>query len=47
VLTRYRVDLCANVVFAYRGGIVRATKTQAQNWSDAQLVQAIRATEKR
>ena len=45
VLTRYRLGLCVNVVFARRGGIVRTTKTKAQDWSDAQLVAAIRATE--
>ena len=45
VLTRYRFGLCANVVLARRGGIVRATRTKAQTWSDAQLVAAIRATE--
>ena len=47
VLTRYRLGLCANVVFAYRGGKVRATKVRAQDWTDAQLVAAIRATEAR
>jgi hypothetical protein len=47
LLTRYRLGLCASVVFAYRGGIVRTTKTQAQEWTDAQLTAAVRATEKR
>jgi len=47
VLTRYRFGLCPNVVFAYRGGRVRATKAQAQTYTDAQLTAAIRATEKR
>jgi hypothetical protein len=47
VLTRYRLGLCPNVVFAYEGGIVRATKTQAHTWTDAELAAAIRATEKR
>jgi hypothetical protein len=36
---------CATTVFAYRGGIVRSTKTSAQRWSDAQLAAVIRATE--
>jgi hypothetical protein len=47
VLTLYRVSFCATVVFAYKGGLVRTTKTTAQNWSDAQLAAAIRATERR
>lgn len=47
VITLYRVSFCPTVVFAYRGGIVRATKTSAQKWSDAQLTAAIRATEQR
>jgi hypothetical protein len=47
ILTLYRVSFCATVVFAYRGGGVRATKTTAQSWSDAQLATAIRATERR
>src|SRR3954471_6655244 len=28
---------CATSVFAYRGGVVRSTKTSAQKWSDRQL----------
>jgi hypothetical protein len=47
VFNTYRVSLCATSVFAYRGGIVRATKVEAQRWSDAQLEAAIRATEAR
>jgi hypothetical protein len=47
VLTLYRVSFCATVVFAYRGGIVRATRTSAQKWSEAQFAAAIRATERR
>jgi hypothetical protein len=47
VLTRYRLGLCANVVFAYPGGEVRATQTRAQDWTDAQFEAAIRATRRR
>ena len=47
LLTRYRLGLCPNVVFAYAGGKVRATQTEAEKWTDAQLAAAIRATEKR
>jgi hypothetical protein len=43
----YRVSLCATSVFAYRGGIVRTSKVEAQRWTDAQLNAAIRATEAR
>jgi hypothetical protein len=43
----YRVSLCATSVFAYRGGIVRTSKVEAQHWTDAQLNAAIRATEAR
>jgi hypothetical protein len=43
----YRISLCATVVFAYRGGIVRASKVEAQGWTAAQLDAAIRATEAR
>jgi hypothetical protein len=43
----YRVSLCATSVFAYRGGIVRASKVEAQRYTDAQLNAAIRATERR
>jgi hypothetical protein len=43
----YRVSLCATSVFAYRGGMVRTTKVEAQRWTDAQLNAAIRATEVR
>jgi hypothetical protein len=35
---------CPTSVFAYRGGIVRSTKTSAQTWSDARLAAVIRAT---
>jgi hypothetical protein len=38
---------CATSVFAYRGGIVRSTKTSAQKWSDGQLSAVIRAMESR
>jgi hypothetical protein len=38
---------CATSMFAYRGGIVRSTKTSAQKWSDKQLSAVIRATESR
>jgi hypothetical protein len=38
---------CATSIFAYRGGIVRSTKTSAQRWSDARLAAVIRATEAR
>jgi hypothetical protein len=34
-------------VFAYRGGIVRFTKVEAQRYTDAQLNAAIRAIERR
>jgi hypothetical protein len=47
VFNVYRVSLCATSVFAYRGGIVRGTKVEAQRYSDAQLDAAIRATEAR
>jgi hypothetical protein len=40
----YRIALCATTVFAYRGGIVRASKVEAQQYSDAQLATAIGAT---
>ncbi|MEA2441996.1 MAG: hypothetical protein QOH76_3420 [Thermoleophilaceae bacterium] len=43
----YRVSLCATTVFAYRGGIVRASKVEAQQYTDAQLNAAIRATRAR
>jgi hypothetical protein len=43
----YRVSLCATSVFAYRGGIVRGSKVEAQRYTDAQLNAAIRATERR
>jgi hypothetical protein len=35
---------CATSIFAYRGGVVRSTKTSAQQWSDEQLAAVIRAT---
>ena len=47
VFNTYRISLCATSVFAYRGGIVRASKVEAQRYSDAQLNAAIRATEHR
>jgi hypothetical protein len=47
VFNTYRISLCATSVFAYRGGIVRGTKVEAQRYSDAQLDAAIRATEAR
>jgi hypothetical protein len=47
VFNTYRISLCATSVFAYRGGIVRASKVEAQRYSDAQLAAAIRATERR
>jgi hypothetical protein len=47
VFNTYRVSLCATSVFAYRGGIVRTSKVEAQQYTDAQLNAAIRATEKR
>lgn len=34
---------CATSIFAYRGGVVRSTKTSAQKWSDKQLAAVIRA----
>jgi peroxiredoxin len=45
VFNTYRVSLCATSVFAYRGGIVRGTKIEAQHYTDPQLEAAIRATE--
>lgn len=47
VFNTYRVSLCATVVFAYRGGIVRTSKVEAQRYTDAELDAAIRATERR
>jgi hypothetical protein len=47
VFNTYRVSLCATSVFAYRGGIVRSTKVEAQHYTDAQLNAAIHATERR
>ena len=44
VFNEYRIGLCATTVFAYRGGTVRSTKVEAQNWSDATLRSAIAAT---
>lgn len=44
LLTAYRVSLCATSLFVRRGGIVRASKVEAQNWSDAQVRSAIAAT---
>jgi hypothetical protein len=40
----FRISLCATTVFVYRGGIVRASKVEAQQYSDAQLATAIGAT---
>jgi hypothetical protein len=40
----YRIALCATTVFAYRGGTVRTTKVEAQNWTDATLRSTIAAT---
>ena len=47
VLTRYRFGLCPNVVLASRGGVAREVKTEAQGWSDAELVAAIERIVKR
>jgi AhpC/TSA family len=47
VFNTYRISLCATSVFAYRGGIVRSTKVEAQRYTDAQLNAAIRAIERR
>jgi hypothetical protein len=47
VFNTYRVSLCATAVFAYRGGIVRTSKVEAQRYTGAQLDAAIRATERR
>jgi len=48
LLTLFRAPpYCATTVFANRGGIVRTTKTSAQQWSDERLAAAIRATEAR
>ncbi|MEA2468041.1 MAG: hypothetical protein QOJ57_2167 [Thermoleophilaceae bacterium] len=40
----YRISLCATSVFVYRGGIVRASKVEAQRYTPAQLATAIGAT---
>lgn len=47
VFNTYRISLCATSVFAYRGGIVRASKVEAQRYTGAELASAIRATERR
>jgi hypothetical protein len=47
VFNTYRVSFCATSVFAYRGGIVRSSKVEAQMFTDAQLNAAIKATERR
>jgi hypothetical protein len=47
VFNTFRVSLCATSVFAYRGGIVRGTKVEAQKYTDAELNAAIRATQAR
>jgi hypothetical protein len=44
VLSLYRVGICATTVFAYRGGVVRTTQIKTQDWTDAQLAAAIKAT---
>jgi redoxin len=46
VFNTYRVSLCATSVFAYRNGIVRASKVEAQQYTDAQLNAAIRAIQR-
>lgn len=47
VFNTYRISLCATSVFAYRGGIVRGSKVEAQRFTDTELNAAIRATERR
>jgi hypothetical protein len=47
VFNTYRVSLCATSVFAFRGGIVRSTKVEAQRYTDAELNTAIRAIQAR
>jgi hypothetical protein len=47
VFNTYRVSLCATSVFVYQGGKVRATKVEAQQYTDAQLNGAIRAIQPR
>jgi hypothetical protein len=47
VFNTYRISLCATSVFAYKGGTVRASKVEAQRFTNAQLEAAIRATEAR
>jgi hypothetical protein len=47
VFNTFRVSLCATSVFAYPGGRVRATKVEAQRYTDAELNAAIRATRAR
>jgi peroxiredoxin len=44
VFNLYRVAVCATSVFARRGGVVQSVKVEAQQFSDAQLRAAIRAT---
>jgi hypothetical protein len=46
IFNTYRVSLCATSVFAYRGGVVRSSKVKAQDYTDAQLAAAIKATER-
>jgi hypothetical protein len=40
----YRISLCATSVFAYRGGVVRESKVEAQRFTPAELATAIGAT---
>jgi peroxiredoxin len=47
VFNTYRVAVCATAVFAYKGGIVRQSKVEAQRFNDAQLNAAIGAIAKR
>jgi hypothetical protein len=48
ILSRFHAPpFCATSVFAYRGGIVRSTKIDAQKWADARLRAVIRAMEAR
>lgn len=47
LITLYRVSFCGTVVFAYRGGIVRQTALKVQDWSEARIANAVRATEAR
>lgn len=42
LLTRYRLNLCPNVVLVGKGGVVRDVKTADEEWTDAQLAAAVR-----